>query len=258
LNDQGCSPVDSLVSPQNKTYTVDYVSLIIVDQASSYRLQECTYFYILDGVGDLRVDDARVDIAPAKVTPELVDPGQPWEPYYRYALEFNVSLSSLANGSHSLIVGVAEDDPYYWENPYISSLKPNVYFTVDALPEPPAVCILSPYDGTYEGSVPLSFTVSGPFLSLAYSLNYTGLVGLEGNSTLRNLREGSYSLRVFATDMNGRQGVSETVTFTFSQPKQPESFPTTLVAVAVIVSAAVVSFGLVAYFLRRKKRRRAA
>jgi hypothetical protein len=59
----------------------------------------------------------------------------------------------------------------------------------------------------------------------------------------------------------GSVGSSSPVTFTVEtqgpgQPggSQPAPFPTTLVAVAVIVSAAVVSFGLVAYFLRRKRR----
>ena len=65
---------------------------------------------------------------------------------------------------------------------------------------------------------------------------------------------------VQAEDLAGSVGESS-VTFTVEtagteQPdgSQPAPFPTTLVAVVVIASVAAVSFGLVAYFLRRRKR----
>jgi hypothetical protein len=87
-------------------------------------------------------------------------------------------------------------------------------------------------------------------------------VAIAGNTTLSGLAEGTHTVVVEAEDLAGSVGSSSPVTFTVEtagteQPgeSQPEPFPTTLVAAAVIVSAAAVSFGLVAYFLRRKKRR---
>jgi mannitol-specific phosphotransferase system IIBC component len=66
---------------------------------------------------------------------------------------------------------------------------------------------------------------------------------------LAGLSEGNHTVTIYGFDEFGNPGASEAVTFTVAK----EAFPTTLVIAAIVV-AAVVSFGLVAYLLRRKRR----
>jgi uncharacterized membrane-anchored protein len=79
---------------------------------------------------------------------------------------------------------------------------------------------------------------------------------LTGNATLVGLSGGRHSLVLYATDVAGNTVKSEVLAFDVAIPN---SLPANLIAIAVAVigSAAAVSFGLVAYLLRRKKRRAA-
>jgi hypothetical protein len=117
---------------------------------------------------------------------------------------------------------------------------------------------LKTYNAT---TLPLEFAVSEPAASLSYSLDGGALVSIAGNTSLSGLSEGTHTVVVEAEDSAGSVGESSLVTFTVEtqgsgQPggSQPAPFPTALVAIAIIASAAAVSFGLLAYFLRRKRR----
>jgi hypothetical protein len=130
--------------------------------------------------------------------------------------------------------------------------------------------------------VSLNFTVNEPVSWLAYSLDGGGVVEVTGTAfrarifnldnycvVLRGLSAGVHSLTVYAEDLVGNRGASASFSFTVNQEapsetdqehetEQTESFPTVwVIAVAIIASAALVSFGLVAYFLWRKKSRAA-
>jgi hypothetical protein len=164
-------------------------------------------------------------------------------------------------------------------NPYVPALNPanvELYLPEDIF--------------YYPNSVPVSFTVESPYpSSWAITSVYGVKFFLDGdscrnvripytleqgdnyvfNATLVGVFEGSHSLCVVAyvayesrlrvlPDPSDGSGISNVVHFTMELPSQPadlEPFPEILIAGAVIVSAAVVSFGLVAYFLRRKSNR---
>jgi hypothetical protein len=176
------------------------------------------------------------------------------------------SLNGLSEGLHSVRVQV--EVTYRGTSGTSSKPSPGasgaVSFTVNAAV--PRVTILSlkqlkTYNTT---ALPLEFAVSEPAASLSYSLDGGASVSIAGNTSLSGLSEGKHTIIVQAEDSAGSVGESS-VTFTVEtagseQPdgSQPAPFPTTLVAVALIVSVAAVSFGLVAYLLRRKKRRRAS
>ena len=152
----------------------------------------------------------------------------------------NVTVSDLSEGVHSLVV-------------YAEDLAGDVgaseiiTFTVDAFPLD--IAVLSPEAKAYGVvDVPLIFTVDEATSRIAYSLDGQENVTVSGNVTLSGLSGGAHNVTVYAEDEEGNVGASETVTFTVAV------FPTTLVVAAVAI-AAVVSFGLVAYFLRRKKQR---
>jgi hypothetical protein len=176
------------------------------------------------------------------------------------------SLSGLSEGSHRLRIYVhytytvkAGSQTITQRNDGYSN---SVVFTVNTgAPHVSIVSIgqLKTYNTT---SLPLEFTVSEPVTSLSYSLDGEAIVPIAGNTTLSGLSEGTHTIVVEAEDTAGSVGSSAPVKFTVATQtsgvqvgSESFAFPTALVAVIVIASAAVVSFGLVAYFLLRKKRR---
>jgi hypothetical protein len=175
----------------------------------------------------------------------------------------SATLLDLQEGTHLLMVVVTAEPEdmgdLFGHSPHF--VTASVGFTVNAAV--PRVSILSlkqlkTYNAT---TLPLEFAVSEPAASLSYSLDGGALVSIAGNTSLSGLSDGKHTIIVQAEDSAGSVGESS-VTFTVEtagseQPdgSQPAPFPTTLVAVALIASAAVVSFGLVAYFLRRKSSR---
>ena len=173
------------------------------------------------------------------------------------------TLSGLSEGAHRLVISV--------QYAYHFSIAPNtdyrtsggcgVVFMVNAVT--PRVSVVSPGQlKTYNRTtLPLVFNVSEPFAWLAYSLDGAAALIIAGNTTLSGVSEGVHTLVVQAQDLGGSIGESTSVKFkvetqTEGQQIGSESstFPTTGVAITIIASAAVVSFGLVAYFLKRRGR----
>jgi hypothetical protein len=69
---------------------------------------------------------------------------------------------------------------------------------------------------------------------------------IAGNTTLTNLPYGEHNVTVYAIDMAGNIGTSETIYFSVEGP-----FPTTMV-IALAGSVAVLGAGLAVYFKRRR------
>jgi hypothetical protein len=172
----------------------------------------------------------------------------PWEAppgsFQEYHGTFNVA--GLSDGYHTIRIETATGGHGYNRG---NSLM--VGFTVDSV-APPQVKILSPEPLAYETSeVPLLFALKEPVSDMCYSLDGGANVTLTNNATLAGLSGGRHNLVVYVTLGEGLSGASEVRVFDVlvSNP-----IPVTLIAFAVIISAAAVSFGLVAYLLRRKKR----
>jgi hypothetical protein len=123
---------------------------------------------------------------------------------------------------------------------------------------PPIVTILSPgfQEAFNYSSVWLEFCVSKDFSWVGYSLDGKDNVTVSGNSTLSGLSAGQHEIVVYATDLAGQTRCSHTRYFTVAESSAsfPTPFPLMWFAVAVVASAAAVSFGLVAYFLQRKRK----
>jgi hypothetical protein len=203
-----------LTSPQNRTYTRTSVPVSF----TYYATEAASYFCELDG-------QERVAFYPE----------------FKGGA-YRSTMSGLTDGAHNLTVTVVAGGPAI-----IHRGSSTAVFTVDAVPR---ISVLSPENGTYDKpDVPLDFVIKKPFSSVAYSLNGQANVTLSGNTTLTGLSAGVHNVTVYAWDEVGNMGASETVTFTVAEP-----FQTTLNAVAIVASAAVVSFGLIAYFLRRNKK----
>ena len=138
------------------------------------------------------------------------------------------------------IIKLAESNPA-WFTPRING--PTITIT-----------ILSPINQKYNVTdIPLNFTVSERVSKLTYSLDGQAKVTISGNTNLTGLSGGSHNLTVYATDLSGNTGTSETIYFTIAEEPKPEPFPaTSIMALAVIAAVAVIGVGLVVYFKKSK------
>ena len=158
----------------------------------------------------------------------------------------------MPDGKYSIVItargggGYAEGLTYnFFDMTTISVIN----FTVDTTP--PKVSVLSLENKTYYTSdLPLNFTVSEPVSQIAYSLDGRVNVTIPGNTTLTGLSNGVHNVTVYAWDVAGNAGASETIHFNV---EVPELFPTELVTIGG-ASAAFFSVGLVTYNLKFKKR----
>jgi hypothetical protein len=167
-------------------------------------------------------------------------------------------LLDLPEGTHRLTIVVQAETGAVTRGYY--TVKKSLTFTVDAAAPRVSILSLKPAETYNSTRLPSEFTVSESTAWLRYSLDGGASVAIAGNTTLYGLSRGTHTIVVQAEDLAGSVGSSAPVTFTVEtqgseQPggSQPAPSSTTLVAVALIASAAV-SFGLVAYFLCRKKR----
>ena len=120
---------------------------------------------------------------------------------------------------------------------------------------PPTIAILSPQNKAYTTTdVPLNFTVSELTKWIGCSLDGQDNATITGNVTLTGLSDGPHSVIVYAEDIVGNTGASETINFTIAEEPEtiPEPFPTTLVSVVSGASAVAVGAGILVYFKKRK------
>ncbi len=172
-----------------------------------------------------------------------------------------LTLTGIPDGNHSLVVYAKERGSYYshtdysagnvwYEYYYLFEIdgSSSVFFTVDTTA--PSISVLSIEDKTYHSyDIQLCFAVNESTSRIAYSLDGKDDVAIAGNITLTGLSQGAHTLTVFATDVAGNLGVSETITFTIAEP---EPFPTVPVVAASGVSVMVVVVGLLVYFRKHK------
>jgi hypothetical protein len=107
------------------------------------------------------------------------------------------------------------------------------------------------------GDVDLVFAVNRKAVditSASYRQDGQAAVPVEGNVMIEGFSIENHSLSVEVTNVLEKTVTMQTVAFTVGKQDKPEPFPIVWVAVAVIASTNAVSFGLVAYLIRRKRR----
>jgi len=171
--------------------------------------------------------------------------------------QFSILLNA-STGKHILQVNIHAESIFYSDPRYhfFTSIFPmkvaeTIPFTVDpgAFP-PPSVSIASPENKTYVlFDVPLNFTLNESSSQIIYSLDGQDNVTVAGNTTLTGLSDGEHNMTVYATNVAGNIGSSETITFIVA--KESESFPTAIAAV-IIASVVFVGAGLAVHFKKRK------
>jgi hypothetical protein len=94
---------------------------------------------------------------------------------------------------------------------------------------------------TYTSSFPLNFTVNKPIKWVGYSLDGAEKFTVTENTTLTGLPARIHNITVYATDVYGFEGASNTVTFTITaQTASPELFLTLTIVVAVGILAIII------------------
>jgi hypothetical protein len=190
-----------------------------------------------------------VDGEPANAIKEISGPTS-----IPYRFSTFINISNLSNGTHEIEVTasfVVDVDNLFVPTYNFSSAP--ILFSVFRN-QPPNISLISPENKTYnQSTISLNFTLDEPSSKLEYSVDGQNNVTINGNTTLTDLSIGEHNCTVYATDVGGNSGASETVIFTVSKPEQPEPefFPTTLVAIASGVLVAI-TVGLVVYFNKRK------
>jgi hypothetical protein len=180
-----------------------------------------------------------------------------WSYGHPYLTEFSnkLNLTSIPEGKQNITIqaieyGIYWSPPPFWYTTFTITGSSSISFTIDTTP--PVISALSVQNKTYSTSdVPLNVTVNEPVSQVICSLDGQENVTISGNTTLTGLANGDHSLIVYAKDEAGNIGTSKTITFTVA-----ESFPTTLVATASVVTVAVVGavtlLIAVVYFKKRK------
>jgi len=156
------------------------------------------------------------------------------------------SLENLAEGKHIV-------------KAYANDMSTSLTFTVDSHYVFPIMKILSPTNQTYNGTVPLVFTINTNFTKASYfvwpktNMNTHFEGRLSGNSSLQNLPNGNYIFELSASTDYGEH-IEAAAYFTINTgPTLPIELnpPIIYIILSVAMIVAVASILLV-YFRRRK------
>jgi hypothetical protein len=156
------------------------------------------------------------------------------------SVDGNTTLTGLPDGNHTLIVSAID----------MAGKSGSSKQRSFSSQEPPKIFISSPKNETlFLSNNQLTFTTSEPINSAWYSLDGGANVTVRGNVTLAWLPSGSHILIIYACDVQGNLGASETIQFTVAAI-------TWEWGTIVLVPLIAVSVTLLVVFRRRKRRHR--
>lgn len=168
-------------------------------------------------------------------------------------------LSGIPDGDHNITftaslhgsIGLASHPKYflvYQSFDIRSSLTLN--FTGDTIPPIILVAVLQ---NTTSTSVAVNYTINEPTAKIQCSLDsLSNTTATNGNMTLTNLLVGKHNVTVYAWDLAGNVGSSETIVFTVAERK-PEISPVVSVATVSIASVSVVGAVLLVFCWKRRR-----
>jgi hypothetical protein len=193
--------------------------------------------------------------------PWVID--NPNETHVVHEASGSLKLPALSVGSHSITVNLEAVGFISGQNP--RSYTNAVYFTVASSTQklestPPNISDLSVENKTYlVQDVPLNFIVNEKISKITYSLDGEDNVTIAGNTTLTGLPIGAHNLTVYASDVAGNVGASQTVNFTIiNMTPMPTpiqaSEPFLIMPVAAILLVVLTGSGLGIMALKKHKR----
>jgi hypothetical protein len=163
----------------------------------------------------------------------------------------NLTLTDIPDGSHSVTFTENMHGSYpEGVNVYYFDLASysTIHFSVDTTS--PSISVLPIKNVTCKTpDVSLNFTVNEVVAEFSYSLDGQNNVTVTGNTTLSGLPVGEHNVTVYAWDVAGNVGASETMPFTIFEPEPFVVAPVVAASIAVVAS---VSAGILVYFKKLK------
>ena len=164
-------------------------------------------------------------------------------------VNWSTILTGLSEGPHILKVTASVKSSYFTStsggNPYYRTYGASSDIINFTVVYPPEISIVSLENRTFNtNGISLNFIVNEPVSKIEYCLDGKERIVIDGNLTLTGLPDGLHNVTVYATDVDGYVGVSETAYF------EIESFPTTIVVAASVI---IISVCVVAVFLHMRK-----
>jgi hypothetical protein len=223
----------TIENPQSITYNVSTFPLIFSVKQTNFD-SELSFYYSLNGQ----------ELKPVGNVTTVKEESYPMYPFIAViTLRGSCVLFNLSEGRYSLIVYAFEQSLKDGGSEVAHSADFN--FQIDLAP---SISILNLESKTYNTSrIVLNFTVNEPVSQITYSLDGQKNVTINGNTTLTGLPNGDHNVAVYATDMAGHIGASETIYFIVEEP-----LPTSMV-IAPFASLAVAGVSLLVYFKKRKR-----
>lgn len=173
----------------------------------------------------------------------------------------NTTINKFApSGSHNIKVYIIDAEGNIGASETIQFTT--VFLTEGGIPSPilPVISVEQPQNATYnEMNVPLTFRINEPISvdgsvpnypnisQITYCLDGQNNRTIDGNTVLKGLTNGEHNITVYASDIYGNTGNSQTIFFTV----QNETFPTLTVLTVLGVSVAII--GVVSFYLKRVK-----
>jgi hypothetical protein len=239
------SPI-SIISPSNSTYSSSVLTLnITVRTLLGPSRTNITMVYSVDGKNNATIPVSAMFVPlTATRTYENGTTENVTSIFSYYVITGSAALPELPEGPHNITVYAEYQYAGINRNRNLTVLDSGtVYFTIND-GNTPIISNLSLENKTYQNSLPLNFTTDESTSWIGYCLDGKANVTIAGNTTLTILSDGKHNITVYATDLAGNTGASETSHFSVEVPKP---FPTTLVA-ASVTSVAAVGTGLLVYF----------
>jgi hypothetical protein len=174
-------------------------------------------------------------------------------------VSLSLQFSNIPEGTHRIIIqalggGLYVDVEGLSYKEFRISSSSELRFSIDTIP--PTITIKETLNTTSEQGYPLDFMVNETISTVSYVLDNSQNITIGGNTTLHDLPVGEHNLTVYAWDLAGNVGASETKLFTVQVPEPilSEPFPTVPVAAVSAGTIALVVAGLVVYLKRRANR----
>ena len=224
-----------IFSPTNTTYTSNTLLLnVTAKRGFSPNEYNSQLKYSLNGAENVTIPSTSTFV-------DMSIPGTTFSYLASYTLiSGEIALPKLPEGTNSLTVygeyNRAEGvDPKY---PNMRDIQ-TIYFTINN-GIPPSITLLEFENTTYKkDNLPLNFVVDEPVSWMGYSFDGEDNVTVSGNFTLSELAYGKHNVTVYAKDLLGNQGASETTNFTVTKAKQIE--PWFVGVLATVISIVFIS-----------------
>jgi hypothetical protein len=172
-------------------------------------------------------------------------------------VSLSLQFSNIPEGTHRIIIqalggGLYVDVEGLSYKEFRISSSSELRFSIDTIR--PIITIKETLNTTSEQGYPLDFMVNETISTVSYVLDNSQNITIGGNTTLHDLPVGEHNLTVYAWDLAGNVGASETALFTVQVPEPilSEPFPTVSVTAVSVALVALLAAGLLVYHKKHK------